>query len=58
MNEGKSWSFEYEGETIHVKEVNDEYLFYSEENGRLVELPPERIVDVSTYFFLELAGGE
>lgn len=58
MSNEKSWTFEYEGETIHVKEVGDEYEFYREENGMLVELGPERIVDVSTYFFMELAGGE
>lgn len=58
MSNEKSWTFEYEGETIHVKEVGDEYEFYHEENGALVELDPEKIVDVSTYFFMELAGGE
>lgn len=58
MSNEKSWTFEYEGETIHVKEVGDEYEFYREEAGVLVELDPEKIVDVSTYFFMELAGGE
>ncbi len=58
MSDEKSWKFEYEGEIIHVKEVGDEYEFFREENGALVELDPEKIVDVSTYFFMELAGGE
>jgi hypothetical protein len=58
MSNEKSWTFEYEGETILVKEVGDEYLFYRQENGQLIELDPEKIVDVSTYFFMELAGGE
>jgi len=58
MSDEKTWTFIYEGETIHVKEVGDEYEFYREINGTLIELDPEKIVDVSTYFFIELAGGE
>ena len=58
MSDEKTWTFVYEGETILVKEVGDDYEFYREVNGTLVELDPEKIVDVSTYFFIELVSGE